>query len=64
MADFDIVADTVPQMVYRPTRNYGRETIADLGQALQDIDGTTYPPAERLKMTYNDLTYALHVLSL
>ena len=30
MADFDVVADTLPQQEYRPTRNYGRKTIDEL----------------------------------
>jgi hypothetical protein len=63
MADFDVVASTVPQMEYRPTRNYGRKTIAELKTEIQAIDATTYTDAEVLKMTYNDLTYAIHALS-
>jgi len=63
MADFDVVADSTPQMEYRPTRNYGRKTIDELVTELQAIDATTYTDAEVLKMTYNDLTYAIHALS-
>lgn len=63
MADFDVVADTLPQQEYRPTRNYGRKTVDELKTEIQAIDGTTYTNAEVLKMTYNDLTYAIHALS-
>jgi hypothetical protein len=63
MADFDVVADSTPQMEYRPTRNYGRKTIAELKTEIQAIDASTYTNAEVLKMTYNDLTYAIHALS-
>jgi len=63
MADFDNIAGPVPQLVYRPTRNYGRKTVAQLKTAIQAIDSDTYTDAEVLKMTYNDLTYAIHALS-
>lgn len=63
MADFDVVADTLPQQEYRPTRNYGRKTVSQLRTEIQAIDGTTYTNAEVLKMTYNDLVYAIHALS-
>ncbi len=63
MADFDVVADTLPQQEYRPTRNYGRKTIDELKTEIQTIDSSTYTNAEVLKMTYNDLTYAIHALS-
>ena len=63
MADFDVVADTLPQQEYRPTRNYGRKTVSQLRTELQAIDSGTYTNAEVLKMTYNDLVYALHALS-
>jgi len=63
MADFDVVADSTPQMEYRPTRNYGRKTVDELKTEIQAIDATTYTDAEVLKMTYNDLTYAINALS-
>lgn len=63
MADFDVVADTLPQQEYRPTRNYGRKTVSQLRTELQAIDSGTYTNAEVLKMTYNDLVYAIHALS-
>jgi len=63
MADFDNIAGPVPQLVYRPTRNYGRKTVAQLKTEIQAIDSDTYTDAEVLKMTYNDLTYAIHALS-
>ena len=63
MADFDIVADSTPQLPFRPTRNYGRKTVTQLRTEIQAIDASTYTNAEVLKMTYNDLTYAIHALS-
>ena len=63
MADFDVVADTTPQLPFRPTRNYGRQTVTQLRTAIQAIDSGTYTNAEVLKMTYNDLTYAINALS-
>lgn len=63
MADFDVVAGPTPQLEYRPTRNYGRKTVAQLKTELQAIDSGTYTNAEILKMTYNDLVYAIHALS-
>jgi hypothetical protein len=63
MADFDIVADSTPQMEYRPTRNYGRKTIDELAAELQAIDEDTYTDAAILEMTYNDLVYAIKALS-
>jgi hypothetical protein len=62
MADFDVIADTTPQLEYAPTRNYGRKTIDELKTELQAIDGTTYTNAEILKMTYNDLVYAIRAV--
>lgn len=61
MADFDVVADTTPQLPYNS--HYGRPTIDELVTALQAIDGTTYTNAEVLKMTRDDLVYAIRALS-
>jgi hypothetical protein len=61
MADFDVVADTTPQLPYNS--HYGRPTIDQLVTALQAIDGTTYTNAEVLKMTRDDLVYAIRALS-
>jgi hypothetical protein len=63
MADFDVIADTTPQLEYAPTRNYGRKTVDELKTELQAIDGTTYTNAAILEMTYNDLVYAIRALS-
>lgn len=63
MADFDVIADTTPQLPYAPTRNYGRKTVDELKTELQAIDGTTYTDAVILEMTYNDLVYAIRALS-
>lgn len=63
MADFDVIADTTPQLPFAPTRNYGRKTVDELKTELQAIDGTTYTDAVILEMTYNDLVYAIRALS-
>jgi len=62
MADFDVIADPTPQLEYAPTRNYGRKTIDELKAELQLIDASTYTDAEILKMTYNDLVYAIRAV--
>jgi hypothetical protein len=61
MADFDVIANTVPQLPYNP--HFGRPSIAGLVSDLQDIDATTYTNAAVLKMTRNDLEYAIRALS-
>jgi hypothetical protein len=61
MADFDVIANTTPQLEYGS--HYGRKSIATLKSELQAIDGTTYTNAEILKMTYDDLVYAIRALS-
>jgi hypothetical protein len=61
MADFDVVADTTPALPYN--HRYGRPTIDELVTELQAIDGTTYTNAAVLKMTRNDLVYAIRALS-
>lgn len=62
MADFDVIADPTPQLEYAPTRNYGRKTVDELKAELQLIDASTYTDAEILKMTYNDLVYAIRAV--
>jgi len=61
MADFDVIADTTPQLEFAPTRNYGRKTISELKTELQAKDDTTYTDAAILEMTYNDLVNAIRV---
>lgn len=61
MADFDVIADTVPQLSFAPTRNYGRKTIDELKTELQAKDDTTFTDAAILQMTYNDLVHAIRV---
>ena len=63
MADFDVIDDTVPQLAYRPTRNYARLSVDELIADLQAIDEDTYTDAACAKMTYNDLVYAIVALS-
>lgn len=61
MADFDAIADRIPQLEYPPTRHYGRKTVAELKTELQTKDSDTYTDAAILEMTYNDLVHAIRV---
>ena len=61
MPDFDAVYGPTPQLEYRPTRNYGRKTVAELKTELQTKDSTTYTNKVFNDMTYNDVVYAIRV---
>ena len=61
MPDFDAVYGPTPQLEYRPTRNYGRKTVAELKTELQTKDSTTYTNKVFNDMTYNDAVYAIRV---
>ena len=61
MPDFDAVYGPTPQLEYRPTRNYGRKTVAELKTELQTKDNTTYTNKVFNDMTYNDAVYAIRV---
>lgn len=61
MPDFDAVYGPTPQLEYRPTRNYGRKTVAELKTELQTKDATTYTNKVFNDMTYNDAVYAIRV---
>ncbi len=61
MADFDVIADTLPQLTPRVTRHYGRKTVDELKTELQDLDATTFTDAVIARMTYDDLVYAAQV---
>ena len=61
MPDFDAVYGPTPQLEYRPTRNYGRKTVAELKTELQTKDATTYTNKVFNDMTYNDVVFAIRV---
>ena len=61
MPAFDIIADTQPQLTPRPSRHYGRKTVAELRTALQVKDASLYTDKVVNDMTYDDLVYAVQV---
>ena len=63
MPDFDVIADTTPQLRFRPTMNNGRKTVAALKTEIQALDATTYTNKVVNDMTYNDVVHAIKVLS-
>jgi len=63
MPDFDNIYGPQPQLVYRPTRHYGRKTVAQLKAELQALDATTYTNKVINDMTYNDVVHAIRVAS-
>ena len=63
MPDFDNIYGPQPQLRFRPTRHYGRKTVAQLKTELQALDGATYTNKAVNDMTYNDVVHAIKVLS-
>jgi hypothetical protein len=63
MPDFDAIYGPQPQLRFRPTRHYGRKTVAQLKTELQALDATTYTDKAVNDMTYNDVVHAIKVLS-
>jgi len=61
MPDYDAIYGPTPQLEYRPTRHYGRKTVAQLKTEIQDKDDTTYTDKAVNDMTYNDVVYAIRV---
>jgi hypothetical protein len=61
MPDFDNIYGPTPQLEYRPTRHYGRKTVAQLKTEIQAKDATTYTDKEVNDMTYNDVVFAIRV---
>jgi len=59
MPDFDAIYGPLPQLEYRPTRHYGRKTVAQLKTEIQALDNTTYTDKAVNDMTYNDVVYAI-----
>jgi hypothetical protein len=64
LADYDVRADTLPQLAY-PGRGAEKPTIAAMKTALDTHNATSYRATRLNTMTYNDLLYAcqLHGLS-
>ena len=60
MPAFDVIADTEPQLRFRPTVHNGRKTVTELSSTL-----TSFGVSEKQvnDMTYNDAVYAIKVLS-
>jgi hypothetical protein len=61
MPDFDVIADTLPQLQFRPTIHNGRKTVTQLKTELQALDNTTYTNKAINDMTYNDVVHAIRV---
>jgi hypothetical protein len=61
MPAFDVIADTQPQLEYRPTIHNGRKTITQLRTELQALDSGTYTNKVVNDATYNDLVYAVRI---
>ncbi len=61
MPAFDVIADTQPQLQFRPTIHNGRKTVAQLKTELQALDATTYTDKAVNDMTYNDVVHAIRV---
>lgn len=61
MPSFDVIADTQPQLPFRPTVHNGRKSVATLKTEIQALDATTYTDAAVTSMTYNDVVHAIRI---
>jgi hypothetical protein len=61
MPAFDVIADTLPQLQFRPTVHNGRKTVAQLKTEIQALDATTYTNKVVNDMTYNDVVHAIRI---
>jgi hypothetical protein len=61
MPAFDVIADTQPQLQFRPTVHNGRKTVAQLKTEIQALDATTYTDKVVNDMTYNDVVHAIKI---
>lgn len=61
MPAFDVIADTQPQLPFRPTIHNGRKTVTQLKTEIQALDATTYTNKVVNDATYNDVVYAIKV---
>jgi hypothetical protein len=61
MPAFDVIADTTPQLPFRPTVHNGRKSVSTLKTEIQALDATTYTDKVVNDMTYNDVVHAIRV---
>lgn len=61
MPSFDVIADTQPQLPFRPTVHNGRKSVSTLKTEIQALDATTYTNAAVASMTYNDVVHAIRI---
>jgi hypothetical protein len=61
MPSFDVIADTQPQLQFRPTIHNGRKSVSTLKTEIQALDATTYTDAAVASMTYNDVVHAIRI---
>jgi hypothetical protein len=61
MPAFDVIADTQPQLPFRPTIHNGRKTVTQLKTEIQALDATTYTDKAVNDMTYNDVVHAIRI---
>jgi hypothetical protein len=61
MPAFDVIADTQPQLPFRPTIHNGRKTVAELKTEIQALDSDIFTDKVVNDMTYNDVVYAIKV---
>jgi hypothetical protein len=61
MPAFDVIADTTPQLPFRPTVHNGRKSVSTLRTEIQALNSTVYTNKVVNDMTYNDVVYAIRV---
>jgi hypothetical protein len=61
MPAFDVIADTTPQLPFRPTVHNGRKSVSTLRTEIQALNSTVYTNKVVNDMTYNDVVYAIRI---
>lgn len=61
MPAFDVIADTTPQLPFRPTVHNGRKSVSTLKTEIQALNSTVYTNKVVNDMTYNDVVYAIRI---
>jgi hypothetical protein len=61
MPAFDVIADTTPQLPFRPTVHNGRKSVSTLKTEIQALNSTIYTNKVVNDMSYNDVVYAIRV---
>ncbi len=61
MPAFDVIADTTPQLPFRPTVHNGRKSVSTLRTEIQALNSTIYTNKVVNDMSYNDVVYAIRV---